>query len=456
LFILYEFSNQLGSVSIELDEQSNVVTYEEYYAYGGTAYQAVRSQTDVPKLYRYTGKERDEETGFYYHGARYYAPWLARWISCDPLSISDGVNLYEFAHSNPLRFIDTTGKSGDETKNVKPQMRATLNQVSYAEEVTFKLQHPTTNETIKGTIDFGVGPKNEFMNFTMFLEAKGEPNSSRTPAQQKYHPLFEQGIEVEITSTKSSRLGLQKGQKVFIKTGHNFTIIDSSNLAAFKQGASEVYQSQPGILHIDAKGNTRFEAFPDEAALSKHLATKPSKFGSVKGKGLIAIVLGVVALASTAAAAAEKPNLPQLPGKASGYSDIPPNTMNVSDQMQALIRTSDYLSDKVGAAPGSGPALYGMAGTGVYAIGNLMAQQKAYEAKVMAMLNNTDDLVQLSNGNYVLSLKTGRLYEATKNRSESLKLMGTTQRIGIETYMYGKNMIYKASNNQWFYWSGND
>jgi uncharacterized protein RhaS with RHS repeats len=29
-------------------------------------------------------KERDEESGLYYHGARYYAPWVTKWVSCDP------------------------------------------------------------------------------------------------------------------------------------------------------------------------------------------------------------------------------------------------------------------------------------------------------------------------------------------------------------------------------------
>ena len=37
------------------------------------------------KRFRYTGKEKDEKTGLYYHGARYCAPWLARWVNCDPL-----------------------------------------------------------------------------------------------------------------------------------------------------------------------------------------------------------------------------------------------------------------------------------------------------------------------------------------------------------------------------------
>ena len=39
------------------------------HPYGTTSYQAVRSAAEVSlKRYRYTGKERDEETGLYYHG----------------------------------------------------------------------------------------------------------------------------------------------------------------------------------------------------------------------------------------------------------------------------------------------------------------------------------------------------------------------------------------------------
>ena len=63
--IRYQFGNHLGSASLELDDQAQIISYEEYYPYGSTSYQAVRSQTEVSlKRYRYTGKERDEETGF--------------------------------------------------------------------------------------------------------------------------------------------------------------------------------------------------------------------------------------------------------------------------------------------------------------------------------------------------------------------------------------------------------
>jgi RHS repeat-associated protein len=108
--IRYQFGNHLGSASLELDEHARIVSYEEYTPYGSTAYQAVRSQTEAPKRYRYTGKERDEESGFYYHEVRYYAPWLARWTSCDPAG--DGTqSLYEFGSGNPIRFLDPNGQS---------------------------------------------------------------------------------------------------------------------------------------------------------------------------------------------------------------------------------------------------------------------------------------------------------------------------------------------------------
>ena len=61
------------------------------------------------KRYRYTGKERDEETGFCYYGLRYYVPGLGRWINTDPASLGDGLNLYRFARVNPVTLADARG-----------------------------------------------------------------------------------------------------------------------------------------------------------------------------------------------------------------------------------------------------------------------------------------------------------------------------------------------------------
>jgi RHS repeat-associated protein len=119
--IRYQLANQLDSSVLELDQHAQVISYEEYYPYGSTSYQAVRASVETPKRYRYTGKERDTQSGLYYHGARYYAPWLGRWMSCDPAGLADGTNVYAYVRDNPVRRIDPTGYQGhDQPDNPDP------------------------------------------------------------------------------------------------------------------------------------------------------------------------------------------------------------------------------------------------------------------------------------------------------------------------------------------------
>jgi RHS repeat-associated protein len=107
----YQLSNNIESATLELDENANIISYEEYYPYGDTSYQAGRSASEVnQKRYRYTGKEKDEESGLYYHGARYYAAWLGRWTTVDPAGLVDGLNLYMYCRGDPIKFLDRNGK----------------------------------------------------------------------------------------------------------------------------------------------------------------------------------------------------------------------------------------------------------------------------------------------------------------------------------------------------------
>jgi RHS repeat-associated protein len=126
----YQFDNHLGTACLELDELADVITYEEYYPYGSTSYQAGRTVAEVSlKRYRYTGKERDEETGFNYHGARYLVPWIGRWCASDPAGLADGTNSYRYSRTSPIRVADSTGRKGEDKTTPKGEATPTLSEL---------------------------------------------------------------------------------------------------------------------------------------------------------------------------------------------------------------------------------------------------------------------------------------------------------------------------------------
>ena len=109
--VRYQYSNHLGSSCLELDASANIISYEEYHPFGTTSYRSGRNEVDVSlKRYKYVGKERDEETGLYYYGARYYAAWIARFVSVDPLaSERSWVSPYSYCQNNPVGRVDPSG-----------------------------------------------------------------------------------------------------------------------------------------------------------------------------------------------------------------------------------------------------------------------------------------------------------------------------------------------------------
>ena len=67
--------------------------------------------TDYDERYKFTGKERDWETGYDFFGARSYASVLSIWLSPDPLSDKyPEISPYAYCGWNPVKYIDPDGR----------------------------------------------------------------------------------------------------------------------------------------------------------------------------------------------------------------------------------------------------------------------------------------------------------------------------------------------------------
>ena len=86
----------------------------------------------------------------YYYGARYYNPSIGRFMSEDPssrdtpekfLSDPQGLNFYAYARNNPLRYIDPTGNSFEETRNyMNYGLYVSNKQISQYERISMEME----------------------------------------------------------------------------------------------------------------------------------------------------------------------------------------------------------------------------------------------------------------------------------------------------------------------------
>jgi RHS repeat-associated protein len=79
------------------------------YTYDSFGNLTASSGTSTNPL-RYTTREFDQETGFYFNRARYYDPSSGRFLSEDPLGFAGGdIDFYAYVGNNPVRFVDPFG-----------------------------------------------------------------------------------------------------------------------------------------------------------------------------------------------------------------------------------------------------------------------------------------------------------------------------------------------------------
>jgi RHS repeat-associated protein len=115
----YYHTDGIGNVRVVTDAAGAVIERHDYLPFGeewcGTAVCGANRTPGQPL--RFTGKERDAETGLDYFGARYYRANAGRFTTVDPVMNVDAAiavpqkwNRYAYALGNPLRYSDPDGR----------------------------------------------------------------------------------------------------------------------------------------------------------------------------------------------------------------------------------------------------------------------------------------------------------------------------------------------------------
>jgi RHS repeat-associated protein len=174
--------------------EATYLPYGQEHAAGGAPPLAPGGQH-----YKFTGKERDTESGLDYFGARYYASALGRFVSPDPVLVNAAKhgdpqqwNMYGYVRDSPLVLLDPDGR------DVKVLDKLALERIrqTVAENLRSSIKLDGKGFVDKASLD---GVKTEDKNFNALKELA---NSSAT-------------IEVATAATANMGPGYEKSEFTF-------------------------------------------------------------------------------------------------------------------------------------------------------------------------------------------------------------------------------------------------
>jgi RHS repeat-associated protein len=205
----YSLTDNLGSTAVETDSLGNILNESLFFPYG---VERVIEQNDTANNYKFTGKERDAETGLDDFGARYYASSLGRFMTPDwdakPTSVPyasfgdpQTLNLYSYVENGPLNKVDADGHAA--SQNTENQWVDGGEYCAIREDVGSSCDAITVAEQNLGsTLDVSITDSEDESDTTAAIDsaedATAEAQTSDQQAQQPHPYVAPTGPGTEI------------------------------------------------------------------------------------------------------------------------------------------------------------------------------------------------------------------------------------------------------------------
>ena len=141
-----------GSTIALTDDGGNVTDRIEYSPYATMTYRS--GTNDTPFLFNGRYGVQTDPNGLLYMRARYYNPYLCRFLNADPSGFAGGLNFYAYADGNPVSMIDPFGLYGNPVSGPNGPIGPAS---PYAPGGAFYVPTPQLPPTPFGPVEYFVG-----------------------------------------------------------------------------------------------------------------------------------------------------------------------------------------------------------------------------------------------------------------------------------------------------------
>jgi len=261
----FYFADVLGSaratVSINGTDpatQATIDSLADYYPYGGE----IPLISDPNNRCKFTGKERDAESGLDNFGARYNASTMGRFMTPDPIHIMKQKfldpqqwNMYAYVRNNPLRFVDPTGKYLVNCGNGDKKCNKAADKFEKQREKDLKSKDLKVQDAAKA---WGNRGEDNHVNVTFKPQAQVDADAHTAPGyttQAFVRPGAGADHQPNIQAEFSESLGGSGLGQVIAHEGSH--IEDDMSFLNSYNGATGKYNPGLNFTHFD----TEFQAF---------------------------------------------------------------------------------------------------------------------------------------------------------------------------------------------------
>ncbi len=245
-------SDHLGSATWITDASSDVVQYLHYLPYG----EIWRNQQRVgyDERFKFTGKERDSETGYDYFGKRYYdSRALTSWLSVDPLADKyPNISSYAYCTWNPIKLYDPDGRDAklSVNKNVITIKANYYARKSDIKSASLAVQFWNNQRALKYTDKKG---KTYSINFDLkVIQSSGNPKNDVVLSHNSYSNSYEIVNDIGTTPEGNVITGQTKyNHNINVKNSHDETLTGAHEVGHTLMNISgdpDVEHSASGVM----------------------------------------------------------------------------------------------------------------------------------------------------------------------------------------------------------------